>query len=461
MHAAGAIFLLTLRSLMRSRFLIVVLLLSLAVILVLPLVIRDDGTIAGRAQVLVRYTLTAVVFLLSVGTLGMAPGLVSGELETRRLQQVLIKPVRFGQVWFGKWAALTAVNAVVLGASFVLSDAALRWNIRPGQLSGDQADEWARRVRVSRAVLAPAPESFSPSRIEAKKEELIRNGTDLSAHDAERQALQRLRVESQVVRPGGEKTWTVPTEFQLPAGKPLTLRVQFLNSSQQRSDSEGEWVVRDASGALVLQTRIRLKTYLPQEIAVPASDKPIGGPFTITYRNVEQDAVLFHVDHGIRMLVPAGSYGMNSFRAYWLVLFRLALLAAIGVTMGSLFYTPVAVMTSFFALVLFGFSGYIGWVAETGKFNEPHEHGHAHAGEEHEEEQGSLIHLLDAPVKLIYRGANHVLAPLRELEPLDRVASGERLAWGEVGKGFGLMIVLGCGLMAWMATVLFGRRETG
>jgi hypothetical protein len=128
----------------------------------------------------------------------------------------------------------------------------------------------------------------------------------------------------------------------------------------------------------------------------------------------------------------------------------------VGVTMGSLFYTPVAVLTGFFALVLFGFSGYIGWVAETGVFFIPHDR-----DPREKAAPGLVVRMLDPALKNAYRGINHVLAPLRELEPMERVVGGEMIPWVEVGRGLFAMVGVGGGLMAALAVGVFRRRETG
>jgi hypothetical protein len=468
MQITGAIFLLTLRSLMRSRFLLCVTLPALGVVVLLPLTIQDDGTIGGRMQVLVRYTLGVVSFLLSVGTLGTAPGLVAGELESRRLQQVLVKPVRFGQIWLGKWLALVAVNAVVLGGSVILAHGLMRWSLRDSRLAAGQAVELNDKVSAARAVLTPVENPISPADIAAKMQSMIRSGAlnpEVPESAARLTALQRIRFERNVVRPGGERRWLFPAVTSSQPGLPFILRVQFLSSANEEiRELEGEWTLGEQGREPVFRTRARLKSFLPQELVVPPMNPEPQGAIEVTFRNVESAApasVLFHTERGVRLLVPAGSYAMNLFRATWLILFKLALLAAIGVTMGSLFYTPVAVLTGFFALVLFGFSGYIGWVAETGVFYVPHEHGEADHPGHARETPGLAVRLLDPPLKAAYRGINRVLAPLRELEPMERVAAGEQVPWSDVERGLVAMVGVGGGLMAALAIGVFRRRETG
>ncbi len=467
MRSVGAIFVLTLRALLRSRFLLSVVSLAAFVVVVLPLTLQDDGTASGRAQVLIRYTLGAVTFLLSVGTLGAAPGLVAGELESRRLQQALVKPVRFGQVWLGKWLALAAVNAAALAGAVLLADGLMRWTMRESRLGPGQADELNRKVRVARTVLAPVETRFTQDELDARAGEMRRRGEFDVSESAERGRLlaaRKILNERSAVPPGGTGRWTFNLPRGLKPGVPLTLRVRFLSSAgMERPETEGEWTVGEKGRAPVFRASARLRASVPQEVIVPPLAATPPGPLEVCFYNGEKGVpatVLFHPLEGVQLLVPAGSYGPNLLRAFLLILFKLVLLAAVGVTMGALLSSPVAALTSFFALVVFGFSGYIGWVAERGVFYEPHQHG-PDCRHEEEKSAGFAVRALDAGLKAAYRGVNRILAPVRELEPMSRVAEGERVPWSDVGRGLFSLVGVGCGFWAALAMALFGRRETG
>jgi hypothetical protein len=429
MRTLGAIFRLTLRSLLRSRFLLSMLVLVLGVVALLPLAVQDDGTVVSRVQVLLRYTLAAVTFLLSVGTLGVAPGLVAGELESRRLQQVLVKPARFSQVWLGKWLALVVLNALMLGLALLLAQALLRWNLRAARVTPAQAAELDRTLLAPRVNLTPDPETAS-----------------------------------RAVRAGATCRWRFSGVPELDTTRPLTLRVQVMTPRYEESRKlAGDWTLGAPGAEPFFRGPARVKGLVAQDIVVPPPPAGMPPVLEATFVNREAEAVLFHPEQGIRLLAPSGGYGANLARAYALILFKLALLAAIGLAMGSLFSTPVAVLTAFFALALFAFSGYIGWVAKAGVFYVPHEHAQgADAGhEDGETEPGWLVRHLEPALKAAYRAGDKVLSPVRRLDPMERVAGGERIALAEVGRGFVVLVLLGSGFMAALAIGIFRRREVG
>src|SRR5258708_14730283 len=60
---------LTWKAAFRFRLFLVVTVLLLASVVVLPLLIKDDGTARGFTQILITYTLTAIATLLGLSTL--------------------------------------------------------------------------------------------------------------------------------------------------------------------------------------------------------------------------------------------------------------------------------------------------------------------------------------------------------------------------------------------------------
>jgi len=463
MRRVGAIFLLTLRCLVRSRFLAALAGAVFLCVAVLPWTLRDDGTLAGFVQVRLRYTLGVAGFLLAAGTLAAAPGLVAGELESRRLQQVLVKPVRFGEIWLGKWLALAVVQAVLLGAAVLLADGLLRASLRARGLTAEQAEIWRTRVRTARAVIPPAEPAFPAAALEARAALLRRTGEvdeSVSPGRVRRLAARRLAAERSSVPPGGVRRWTFPLPAGRDPGLPLALRVRLLTSGgPTRPDVAGEWGIGLPGDEVGHRVETRLRAVTPQEVALPALAAPGATTLEVAYHNRESDiSVLFHPQEGIRLLAPAGGFGSNLFRAYLLMVFKLLLLAAVGVTLGSLLSTPVAVLTAFFALALLGFSGYIGWVAETGLLVEPHHHG---PPPDPAAVAPFPVRAAEAAVKTLYGGLDLLLGPIRELDPMERVAAGERIGGGDVARGLLVLVGAGCGSWALLALLLFGRRETG
>src|SRR5579863_7767937 len=117
MQQLFAITSLTWKAAFRYRLFWVILFLLVGAVVGLPILIKDDGTAEGFAQILITYTLGSVSGLLGLCTLWLACGTLARDIEECQMQMVLVKPVARWQVWLGKWLGLVTLNAVLLAVS--------------------------------------------------------------------------------------------------------------------------------------------------------------------------------------------------------------------------------------------------------------------------------------------------------------------------------------------------------
>src|SRR5882757_9499181 len=108
---------LTWKAALRFRLFLVMTLLLVGSVILLPLVIKDDGTARGFAQILLTYTLSVVTALLGFSTLWLSCGTLARDIEENQMQMVCTKPVGRWQIWLGKWLGLVTLNAVLLAVS--------------------------------------------------------------------------------------------------------------------------------------------------------------------------------------------------------------------------------------------------------------------------------------------------------------------------------------------------------
>jgi ABC-type transport system involved in multi-copper enzyme maturation permease subunit len=145
---------LTLRAAVRSRFFASLLALVLAAVVALALTLKGDGTCAGRARVVIAYTLGLAGGILGFATLWNACGSISLDVEERQIRLVAVKPVRAWQVWLGKWMGLVGLNAALLTAAGGATYAMLTgW---AGRLPAAEREALGGGILVGRRVLAPA-----------------------------------------------------------------------------------------------------------------------------------------------------------------------------------------------------------------------------------------------------------------------------------------------------------------
>ena len=130
MQRLFAIITLTWKAAFRYRLFWVITSLLLAAVVCLPLLIKDDGTAAGFAQILITYTLAAVTGLLGFCTLWLACGTLARDVEECQMQMVAVKPISRWQIWLGKWLGLVSLNAALLAVAGASIYGLLEWRAR-------------------------------------------------------------------------------------------------------------------------------------------------------------------------------------------------------------------------------------------------------------------------------------------------------------------------------------------
>jgi len=404
------------RGAIRSRVFVSILALLFLVLIGLPLIIKGDGTAAGHARILLRYSLGLATLLLAVATVWSACAAISREIEERRLLLVVCKPVARFRIWLGKWVGIVTVAAVLTAIAGLLAYGQLLWAMRSTRLTEPERATLRRDVLVAMQIVRPAP---------------------------------RAPQKTVVVAPGQMGRWV----FQIPgaAGRERRVALRFrLASSTQRQNAalRGTWLI----GAPAAAARHRYaEPVVPgvHQIKIPHNAIPPDGALAVEYANLDDSATaVFAAADGVELLVEHGGFLMNYVRALCMMFLQLALLAAFGLLAGSLLSLPVAAFVSFVAMALLAAQGYVRTVAARGL------HAMGMPGE-------AGPRLLDYFVAGVFNVLNLFVQPLAEFRPLEAVAEGRLVSWGLLGQAALVLILLYAGILALLSAWLFGRREIG
>src|SRR5215213_10110135 len=153
-----AIAFLTLRAAFRYRVVLVMALLLLAGVIVLPLIVKDDGTARGFTQIILTYTLALTTTLLGFSTLWLSCGILAREIEEAQMQMVVVKPIARWQIWLGKWLGILALNAILLALAGIAIFAFMQ--IRASKLDPKQRAILRNEIFVARKVAREKSEDY-------------------------------------------------------------------------------------------------------------------------------------------------------------------------------------------------------------------------------------------------------------------------------------------------------------
>jgi hypothetical protein len=431
-----------------SRVILSLTLLLLGVLIGLPLIIKGDGTAAGYLYVLLNYTLGFSSFLLGLAAVWSGCAAVSLEVQDRHAHLLVTKPVHPLQIWLGKGLGL----AILYGGLFVLCGALAY--IQTRRATRNEPDDLRRSLLAARQVIAPD---------EAELVKVIREARDraagieppegLARPEAERRLEQTLRRQFYTVPAGVERTW----RFNVPAGidvtRDLQLQFHFTCSQVGPHPVPAVWRVTAADRPEPFEVRQTDVAGQTGSITIPAGalTAPVLIQVSFTPIDAPDLTVLFRPDGGLLLRGHAGSFEGNLLRALLLLYLRVMFLAALGLTAGALFSTPVAAFATFVAMVVLHLDTYVHKMARAPVIFVQHTHdAHPHAPG-----------LWDAFFRTAFKTMDLVLRPLHDSGVLDPLSSGTLISWATVGHSFLIKLVLYGGLLALLAAGLLRRRELG
>src|SRR6476661_5312394 len=121
---------LTVRAAFRYRLVVVMAALLVGGVIVLPIIIKDDGTARGFTQIVLTYTLALITALLGFVTIWLGCGTLAKEIEEAQMQMLAVKPIARWQIWLGKWLGIMALNALLLAVSGAAVFSLMQWKAR-------------------------------------------------------------------------------------------------------------------------------------------------------------------------------------------------------------------------------------------------------------------------------------------------------------------------------------------
>lgn len=447
-----SIALLTWRAAFRFRLFVVVAVLLVVAVVVLPLILRDDGTAQGFTQIVMTYTLSVITGLLGFSTLWLACGTLARDIEECQMQMVVVKPVARWQVWLGKWLGIVSLNATLLVLAGACVFILLQW--RAARLDPGLQEALRREVLVSRGSVRPeAPMAQIQAGVERRLREKLAEGIE-GARPAEvrRILLEQEKAQYQTVPPGAYRWWEINLgrPARSLAGRPLHLRVKFTTAEYgDEITFDGLWQVGVPNTANVWRSApMSLAQNAFHEIEIPPDLFDERGTMTVLFYNVNNLSLVFPLEDGIEVLFPEGGFLVNYVRALAIIFCWMTLLASMGLACSSFLSFPVASLTAVSLLVVSFATGTLSLVVSEGTLM---------GLDDSTRFAGSRV--VDAFMVPVFRVLLDISQLARDFSPIDAVSTGRSIPWSTVGAAVMRIVVLMGGAFALAGILLFNRRE--
>jgi hypothetical protein len=448
---------LAIQSAVRHRVFVVLGAMCAAIVAGLPMVVKDDGTAAGLAQITLTYTLGSVTVLLGIATVWIAAASIAREASEAQLQLVDVKPIPRWQMWLGKWLGIVALNAALLLLSGLIIALTLEWRTR--RLTPELQEAMRNEVLVARASVKEAPTDVDAVvRRFMESDEAKRQITDGARPEVlEENFRNEYLATQQVVQPDHLRRWVVDMSAVPRANElPLRLKVRFeaaaMMENSTQYDTFWEFGPLDKPRPRLVSPRFIASTY--HEFDIPPGLLNEKGELIVDCSNRSETTLFFDLNKGLEVMYREGGFLMNLARCLAVLLCWLALLAAIGLASGSGLSFPVASFTAFTVLIIGLSSSLVTEIVKEGIIGGP----------EHRHEDGKEVNdftpkLTDKIVVPLFKALILTVDVVRDFAPVEAVSTGRTLPWSTVISALLRIVVLASGVVVLAGIFLFNRRE--
>ena len=446
---------LTWKAAVRYRLFLVIAVLLVVAVVGLPMLIKDDGTARGFTQIVLTYTLGAATALLGLCTLWLSCGTLARDIEECQMQVVATKPIARWQIWLGKWLGIVTLNAALLAIAGACVFGAMQW--RSKTLPPTEQEVLRSEVLVARGSAKPknVQKDIEDDARKILEERLKKTplSSPADVQEVQNQILEQVKAGYQLVPPGYAKTWEIHFGAKAKSlrDQPLQVRIKFNTADRTTSGTYGGLWQAGVPQKTRLWRNDAPMSLAPDtfhEFQIPAGLIDDNGVLTITFANLNNTALLFPLDDGMEVLYRDGGFGPNFVRGLAIILFWMALLAAIGLASASFLTFPVAALLSLTILTMTLASGTMASVVSEGTIDS------------NSSATGSLVvTILNRVIVPAFSVAVKVINFATNSSPIDALSTGRSITWADLGLAFAQTVLALGGIFALCGIFLFSRRE--
>jgi len=476
MRKVWAIVRLTLAESMRTRVAVAFILLLVGVMILLVSTATGDGTVRGKIQMFMSYSMSLTHFLLTLLVAFLACRSLDQDIKTLRIDSVVTKPIARWQLLLGRWLGILILAVILFAISMGAIYGTVRYYASSAPVDSRDRFEIENQVLVARqGYKAPLPDLSKE--VDARIETMKTEGSfpeDKSMREVRGMIESEYINRSRTVGPGKSQTWTFTGLKQPEKGDViLTLRFEYEPSETTEVSTEsqlhgntifGRWIIGSkALGPDKVYAWQEEKPYRTKhEINIPVNAIDQDGTMQITFMNIDPRGVSVHfpLPDGIEVLVREGGFTANFIRTALVSLFTIIFVVTLAMACGTFLSFPIAVLMTL-SVFFIGLGGNFLYEAV------------------------GLDYVLtpqDTPLDIIKKTIAYIFTSKNSVEFVERAVSicslvivpklevsrftsnlvdGRLLDWKTVTMVFASLIAFKGGVLALFAAAVFHRRELG
>jgi hypothetical protein len=339
---------------------------------VMGLGVTGDGTIKGKLQSFVTYSLATVSLLLSLLTIIVATYSLADDIKQCRIYMVLTKPIRRYELLLGKLLGVILLDLLLLVPSSAIIYGITRYIPVHNNATIQQMETLDNEFFTARASIKPPQPDVRAEVLQLyeklKEEKQLPEGVGYG--EIIKNLTQLKKLEKQAVGVGGEIRWQFDNIRITDPNQKLFIRYKFdVAVNPPDLNIDGGWMVGDlrqfpmapqGPGSIYLfQRKDTIRTF--RELEVPAHAVASDGHLEVAFINLPTNdtVVIFQPGEGLELLYKAESYTINFIKAVLMIFLRLVFLACIGIFAAAFLSFPVAILLCLLVFCTASVSGFI------------------------------------------------------------------------------------------------------
>ncbi|MHC4633492.1 MAG: hypothetical protein ACYS9C_19775 [Planctomycetota bacterium] len=355
----------TIKQALRMKIAAVFIILLIVLLPVMGLSMTGDGTLKGRLQTFVSYSLSLTNLLLCLLTIIVSIYTLTNDIKQRQIYSVITKPIRRYQLLLGKLLGVVLLSTALLALFSVIIYTITIYT--PKFVDTDEANiiQVENEFFTARASLVPPLVDVTEEVLDTY-EKLEKGGQlppDIPRSKIMAELTKRKQLEKRAAVVGRQLVWEFNNVKILDPNETLFIRFKYdVSINPPDSQVYSRWDVGDSrqypAEFASFPRNDPIRTF--RELHFPASLIADDGYLAIRFLNLpllNDTTVIFPLD-GLEVLYRADTFTANFIRVVLLILFRLIFLASLSLLASTFLSFPVAILLSLCIYFTATFSGF-------------------------------------------------------------------------------------------------------
>ncbi len=425
----------------------VFIILLLVLLPVMGLITTGDGTLKGRLQTFISYSMSLTSLLLCMFTIIATTFSLTNDIKQKQIFTVLTKPIRRSQLLIGKLLGVTILSSALLALFSVIIYTIVIYTPKFYNASQDELKQVNNEFFTARASLTPTDIDVTDE-VNKLYEKLERNGQippNTSPRAVKALLTMQKKLEKRAAEVGGELLWEFNNVKPLDPNQSIFVKFKY-DVAVNPPDLQiyGRWVIGDyrqiQSGKIETPIRYFDRKDLIRtvyEVEVPADVIAEDGFLAVGFINttLNDTVVMFPPKDGLEVLYKADTFTANFIRAALLILLRLVFLACFAILASTFLSFPVAILL---CLTIFSTATVSTFIVESFDF---------------------MSENVSAAYRYTLKPIIQLLPQFDKISPSKFLIHGQLLSWSMLAKVAGIMICIKAALVLMLALLIFTYRE--